>query len=266
MSSGGRRTVVPALIVAGVLADGWLEEMPLVPIPSRFRLPVLDNAAVLELPFDDPAISAAAMYRSISHRHPLINGYSGHFPPHHALLARSLRRGDPTTLRYLAAGRPLVVLVHRAHDGNGQWRGLVESVGGVVQEESGLGPVFVIPPQPSEQPPPSGVVLPSTATPAPGGYAAVDLGREQIVRGLEIDLGSKYEDLAPRSRIDVSVDGNNWTPAWEGWTGGPALAGTLEDPRRAPLRLPLPDVSARYVRIRPAPPWVADAVRVIGVR
>ena len=265
-SPGLSRTFLSALVLTGILVDGWLDTMPLVPLPSRFRMPAVENAVVLELPFDDPAISAAAMYRSINHRQPLINGYSGHFPPHHALLARSLRRGDPTTLRFLAAGRPLVVLVHRAHDGNGHWRGLVESVGGVVQEESGLGPVFVIPPQPSEKQPPAGVILRSTPTAAPAGYAGLDLGGEQVVRGIEIDLGARYEDLAPRSRVEVSLDGTRWTSAWEGWTGGLALAGTLEDPRRAPLRLPLHDVSARYVRIRPAPPWVADASRVIGVR
>jgi hypothetical protein len=258
------RAIVSALIIAGVLADGWLAPMPLVPLPSRFRMPALENAVVLELPFDDPTVSAAAMYRSISHGRPLINGYSGHFPPHHALLARALRRGDPSALRLLAAGRPLVVLVHRAHDAGGHWRGLIESVGGVVQEESGLGPVFVIPPQPQEKPPPSGTILPSTPAPAPGGYAAVDLGSEQTIRGIEFDLGDRYEDVAPRSRVEVSTDGSAWTPAWEGWTGGYALAGTLEDQRRAPLRLPLPDVRARYLRIRPAPPWVAEAIRVLG--
>ena len=260
------RTFLSLLLVAGVLADGWLEPLPLVPVPSRFRLPAVENAAVLELPFDDPTINAAAMYRSMSHRRPLINGYSGHFPPHHALLARALRRGDPTSLRFFAAGRPLVVLVHRAHDQNGRWRELVESVGGAIQEESGLGPVFVVPPQPIEKVPPAGAILPSTPVPAPGGYAAVDLGAEHVIRAIEFDLHERYEDVAPRSRIEVSTDGTTWTPAWEGWTGGLALAGTLEDQIRAPLRIPLPDLSARYLRIRPAPPWVADAIRVIGAR
>jgi hypothetical protein len=260
------RAGLALLVIAGTLADGWLEPMPLVPLPSRFRLPDVQNAVVLELPFDDPLIGAAAMYRSISHRRPLINGYSGHFPPHHALLARALRRGDPTALRFFAAGRPLVVLVHRAHDQNRRWRELVEGVGGVIQEESGLGPVFVIPPHPAVQVPFSGTILPSTPVPAPGGYAAVDLGAQRVVRGIEFDLGERYEDVAPRSRIEVSPDGTTWALAWEGWTGAFALAGTLEDQRRAPLRIPLPDLSARYVRIRPAPPWVADAIRVIGVR
>lgn len=256
------KPAVAGLILLGLLADGWLEPMPLVPLPSRFPLPPVEDALVLELPLDDPAIGVASMYRAISHGRPLVNGYSGHFPPHHGLLATALRRGDPTALRYLAIARPLIVLVHRNHDRDGRWRAFVEGAGGIPHDESGLGPVFVIPPQPREKRPPYGAHLPSRPVPAPGGYAAVDLGAGHTIRGIEIALEGRYEDVAPKSLIETSIDGATWSTAWEGWTGGLALAGTLDDQRRGPLRFVLPDVHARYVRISPAPPWVADAMQI----
>jgi hypothetical protein len=260
------RAIVTAVILAGVFADGWLETMPLAPVPSRFLVPAVEDALVLELPLDDPDIGIAAMYRAISHRRPLVNGYSGHFPPHFWLLARALRRGDPTTLKYLAAGRPLVVLVHRRYDADGRWRAFVESAGGIPQDESGLGPVFVVPPQPRERRPPAGDRLQTSAVPAPGGYTAVDLGAQHVVRLIEIELEARYEDVAPESLVEISDDGHAWTPAWEGWTGGLALAGTLEDPQKAPLRITLPDVRTRYIRISPAAPWIAEAMKVFSAR
>jgi hypothetical protein len=99
---------------------------------------------VLELPADDPAINTAAMYRAMEHRRPLVNGYSGHTPRHYDLLSQALRRGDPGILTDLGRGRPLVVVVHGSADEDDQWRGLVEKAGGVLIEESELGPVFII--------------------------------------------------------------------------------------------------------------------------
>jgi hypothetical protein len=247
-----RRFSVPAaaLIIVGLLADGWLETMPLVPLPSRFPLPPARDAIVLELPLDDPDVGVSAMYRAISHGRPLVNGYSGHFPPHHGLLATALRRGDPTALL----------------DPEGEWRSFVQEAGGQPQDESGLGPVFVVPPQPREKQPPPGPRLASKPHPQGAGYAAVDLESAQIVRSIELDLTWRYDDVATRSLIETSLDGETWTRAWEGWTGGLAVAGTLEDQRRAPLRFTLPDVRARYLRISPAPPWVAEALRIFAAR
>ena len=47
---------------------------------------MLQNAVVLELPADDSGVNIAAMYRAIQHGRPLVNGYSGHTPPHYGLL------------------------------------------------------------------------------------------------------------------------------------------------------------------------------------
>ena len=49
---------------------------------------------MIELPVDDTDVSVHAMYRSMFHRRPLVNGYSGYIPPHYRILALSLWRGD----------------------------------------------------------------------------------------------------------------------------------------------------------------------------
>ena len=74
----------------------------------------------------------------------------------------------------------------------------------------------------------------------------------------------RYEDLAERIRIETSEDGNTWTESWLGWTGGLAVEGTLEDPLLAPIRIPLPAIHARYVRIYPASAWMRKEVTIHG--
>ena len=65
-------------------------------------LPDVRDPAIVELPMDNIYVSVAAMYRSMSHRQPLINGYSGHFPPHYNVLTLSLAGGDTSALLALA--------------------------------------------------------------------------------------------------------------------------------------------------------------------
>jgi hypothetical protein len=256
----GRRPVrvaAGAMILVGLFVDTWTEPLPMSAPPQRALAEVPAGALVLELPADDERVNVAAMYRSISHRRPLVNGYSGHTPPHYALLTRALRRDDPTILTSLARGRPLVVIVHRKEDPERAWRTFVEGAGGVLREESGVGPVYVIPPQPSARTPPLGSELAVTPIEDKAGYAAVDLGSERTVRAITIALRWRYAQIGARLTVETSLDGVNWSTTWEDWTGAAALAGALEDQRLTPMRIYLDDVRARYIRVTPAPPWVA---------
>ena len=94
----------------------------------------------------------------------------------------------------------------------------------------------------------------------------LDTGATHVISAIEFPLRNRYEDLAPRIRIEVSDDGVEWRERWFGWTGWLAMAATLEDPRHAPVRMPLTPTAARYVRIHPAPDWLRDEVRVLAVR
>ena len=40
----------------------------------------------------------AAVYRSLEHHHPVVNGYSGYAPPHYEILRIGLRLGDTSLL------------------------------------------------------------------------------------------------------------------------------------------------------------------------
>lgn len=259
-----RQAVAIIVVAAGLFVDGWIDEMPLAPPPQRVLTRTPDDAVVIELPTDEPAANVAAMYRAMAHGRPLVNGYSGHTPRHFDLLTRAMQKGDPSILTHFTRGHSLVVVVHRNLDPQGKWRELAELAGGVLQEESGVGPVFVIPRRPAERTPPLGNRLPGTPVDSPAGYAAIDLGVPQTVRALTINLRGRYARVGPRMTVETSNDGQAWTPVWEGWTGEAALTGGLQDQRAVPMTIHLPDVGARYIRVSPVPLWVAREMTALS--
>ena len=51
---------------------------------------------------------------------------------------------------------------------------------------------------------------------------------------------------------------------WIGWTGEFALDAALLDPAIAPIRIPVPPVRTRYLRVYPAESWIRDELKIIG--
>ena len=260
-----RRTAL-AVVLAGLFVDGWIDPMPLAAPPQRVMLDAPADAVVLELPAGEPAVNVSAMFRAIGHGRPLVNGYSGHTPRHFDLLATYLMRGDPSILTHYARGRTLAVIVHRDRDRDGELRALATSAGGVLTEETGVGPVFLVPPQPRERHAALGPPIAAAPRETVPGSAAVDLGCEVVVRAITINLRWRYAEVGPRMTVETSTDGTRWTTAWDGWVGAPALAGALIDQQVVPLTLYLPDVSARYLRVSPAPRWVARELTAFAPR
>ncbi len=91
-----------------------------------------------------------------------------------------------------------------------------------------------------------------------------DVGAPRQLSGVAFPLRRRYEDLAPRIRVDTSEDGQTWQESWVGWTGGMAVEATLADPHLAPMRIPLAGVRARYVRVYPASAWMKAELVVQG--
>ena len=93
-----RRFVAP-LLMAGILADGWIAHLPL-PTTPDFWPPPKDAgfSAVLELPLGDTFGDIAAMYRAIGHSIPVANGNSGFAPAHYFTLRTALDEYDLTVL------------------------------------------------------------------------------------------------------------------------------------------------------------------------
>jgi hypothetical protein len=260
----GPRAAVGALIVAGLVADGWMRPMPLFPHPSRFPLPDAPNTAVVELPTDDPFVSVSAMYRSMDHRRPLVSGYSGHVPPHYSILSTALRREDASPLRELARGRSLVIVVDDRRDSGGDFRRLVRGLPGVEQHQvTGAGEVYLLPPTPQERAAARGVFWSARIEELARGRR-IDLGAVRTIRTIEFSMRDRYVSLHTRMAFEASIDGANWSTVWEDWTGGPAVAAALRDAREAPVRITLPDVAARYLRFGPAPEWLWREIRVYG--
>jgi hypothetical protein len=85
-----------------------------------------------------------------------------------------------------------------------------------------------------------------------------------VIRTIGFTMWHRHLELAPRVTFETSADGVTWTKAWEDWTGAPVFAAVLRDARAAPVRIALPDVSARYVRFGPAPEWLWEEIRFYG--
>jgi hypothetical protein len=77
------------------------------------RLP--PDAVLVELPLGQPDYDLRAMYYSLAHWRPLINGYSGFFPPHYFQLqfaVNELPRHPDTSLEVLLASGATHAIVH----------------------------------------------------------------------------------------------------------------------------------------------------------
>jgi hypothetical protein len=259
------RALFIVVVASGLMADGWLEPMPLVTPPGRQALAAVPaDAAILELPPDEKIVNLTAMYRAFFHGRPLVNGYSGYFPPHFTILMQAVRRGDASPILELARRRPLAIIVNDRFDASGEFRNMVEALPGVTYSSSGnAGAMYVLPAQPRDRVASTGEALPATITTLPRAHVLLDLGQARIVRTIAFALRAYYPDV-PRIAIETSPDGRSWRTTWEDWIGGRALAGALEDPRLVPIRIPLPDVQTRYLRVHPAPDWMIRELRVLG--
>ena len=259
------RALAGAVVIAGLVVDGLTRPVPVVPPPGKVILPGSPQAAVIELPLDDTDISVEAMYRSMFHHQPLVNGYSGHFPPHYKVLSLSLWRGDSSALFYLARRRPLAIIVNDRLDNGRSFKQMIEAVPGVQSPgASGAGTIFVLPAQAAPREPPIGPPLQASVRDAGRYLLEFDVGSSRLLSAVAFPLRRRYEDLAPQIRVDTSDDGQTWKESWRGWTGGMAVEATLADPILAPMRLPLAGVRARYVRVYPASEWMKAELVVHG--
>ena len=253
------------IVVAGLIADGMMERVPLVAPPARFAMEDNDGSTVFEIPAHDPLVNAAAMYRQISHQRPLINGYTGHTPPHYDVLTFALARSDTSILAALARHQPLTIVVNDRADANRGFRKLIETMPGArLETVSAVGSVFRLPKQPPRQFVAAGKRLDAQLAEPGDQRLVVDLGRIQAVAAIQFNMGGRLRDLGERILIEASDEGTAWRQVWLGWTGEFAFEATLRDPALVPVQIPLHDARSRYLRIYPAPSWLKDELKVLG--
>jgi hypothetical protein len=267
LRSGGRlRTAVATIAVAAIGLEGLPERLPMFMPPQKLMLAdAPPEAAVVEIPPDDGDVRAASMYRAIFHERPLVNGYSGYTPYHHAVLSLSLRRRDTSVLRYLARERPLVIVVSRIADRSGRFRRMVEAMSDAsLLNSSGAGPIYLLPRQPQPPVTPPASPLPCRALGIDARRLRMDCGEPRPLTAIEFAVRGRYREVDERMLIEASDDGEQWREVWLGWTGEFVLDAVLRDFRLVPVRIPLPVTRARYLRIYPAREWMPGEVKVLG--
>jgi hypothetical protein len=272
----GWRAALVVLLSCGVLADGWLREMPMATPPQHW--PEVEAAhvdrAILELPLG-PEWDAAATFRAVRHRRRVVNGVSGYDPPHYGLLQRGLNAHDPAVLQALATLGPIDVIVDGSQDAGGGFERYVSAIPGVERIASdGTRTAYRLP-SASEVAPSGSRELAITALRSSGNEAetrlaldndpasswrlvpqtaaswiVADLGREQPVAGVIHSLGTANDGYPRRLAIDLSTDGLTWNTVWEGAGAGPTLLAVMRTPLEGAIRLLFEPRPARFVRLR----------------
>ncbi len=251
------RRAFAVAVFAGLAGDVAISGMPLGAPPPRLNV-YEPGARVLALPFEDGRVSVAAMYQSMAHRMPVVNGYSGYIPPHANVIEWALHRGDPTVLTELRRGHPLYVLVMPSENQEA-WTTFMDArpdaqmLGG-----QGGGRLYRMPAAPYDREPRAGVPVDHASLTADPGWLTADLHRAQMVRGLELRTYGALHPLPDELIVQLSSDAATWTTVFDDRPGGRALAGALAEPRVIPIRIDLGDLVARYVRLDA--PAFADCV------
>ena len=125
---GTRRLAATVLVSLAVLADGWVTDLPLCRAPETWAV---ESCGVSTGNRERRGVDRIAAWRSLSrcgghvsrhvHGRPLVNGYSGYFPPHYAALRFGLGVRDEDVLAQLASHGVTDVVVDSARDGDGAW-------------------------------------------------------------------------------------------------------------------------------------------------
>jgi hypothetical protein len=291
----GRWRLAGAVAVSlAALSDGWVANFPLAKAPPIWKVetcgtpnaahqPDPAGAAILELPLGNPSRDAAAMYRGMTHGRPVVNGYSGYFPPHYAALRFGLGLHDDDVLTQLASFGMTDLVVDSANDADGVWKQYVTGHPGtqIVCSQEGR-TLYRLRPSAAAGKLPAAErssnvepLLPIAALHAnvnegdekfmvDGNRTTrwqsgpqsdrtvvdIDLGAERSVQKVQLLLGPFIEDFPRRLSIEALGPGAAWVPLYKGGSAGRAFIGAFESPREVPLTFDFPPVTTRYIRLR----------------
>jgi hypothetical protein len=264
-------------VACGVLVDSAIGEMPLRPLPLRLAslesLP--GRAPVVELPMGFSGDDLAAMYRGMYHQRPVLNGYSGFFPPSYDVMRLGFALRDPRMFDVLTARSPMIIVVDTARDPEGQWAKQVAERPGATLERveagrkvfslaAGSWPEEVIVPRLPIQSVTANINAERMPLVLDGNLdtcwdsgaqlgaenVTIDLGSTRTVDGVTMTLGSHPLDFPRTLVIESSEDGLTWTARWQGSPAAVALAAAIRHPKEMPLFFELPKVAARMLRLR----------------
>jgi hypothetical protein len=235
------------------------------------------------------------MYRAAAVQRPVLNGYSGYFPPQHQILVQALAMRDLSVLNGPSAAGPLEILLDRRDDRGGQLARRLARTRAVLLSSDARWSLYSLP-QLSTTNPVSSLasgraieVRPVAARASinddladavadgrvetrwytdvqrPGHALTLDLGRPVRVGAVRLVQGDRALEYPRVLTVERSLDGLAWFRMWEGPASAFAWRAALEAPLRMPLTLPLDGCQTRYLRLgvaveSPRQPWsVAEA-------
>jgi hypothetical protein len=290
------RRLLAVVVLIGIAADGWIKPIALAALPDAWAPSRADGfAAVLELPLGDVFDDTAAMYRAMTHRHPLVNGASGFEPTHYFTLRTALAEHDPSTFDGFPSGQRLLIVVDKAKDADRGWRGFLGSLPRVrpIADEDRWA-FFSVEPQPvasvcagtsirivalSTNDAPADLAALTDRNPTtwwetshvqrPGDELILDLGTTAQPCAVTISVGEFRVSYPRQLSVETSVTGHEWTRVALERAAALTLRGALRDPKNVPLVIPLAASSGRFVRLRidephPTIPWVVTDVTVMA--
>jgi hypothetical protein len=272
LSPRTRRMLAAAAVVI-VLIESW----PRVPLaipaePIAALTAVGGKAPVLELPAGITERDADAVYRSLSHGHPVINGYSGYSPLHYDVLNAALQAGDRGVIGALARDQEIIVALDRQTEFP-RWFEVV-GLRPVIADAGGYR-IYRVPKGPGP-PPPFGPALHvqsitadlrgdavalmqdgdlrtawSTGRPQTGGETLViDLGQAADLSAVRLSLGPFTMSFPRGLSVECSADRERWSSCWSGSAAALAVRAMLDDPTAGPLTIRLSAQGVRYVLLR----------------
>jgi hypothetical protein len=296
---GSRRRALSMALMAGIIADAWMRELPLPALPDSWPAARAHGfAAVLELPIGGTFADLAATYRVTGHGHPIVNGNSGFEPPHYFTVRTAFEERDPTALDGLPGPGPLLIVIGRRDDPDGGLATFLSAnprVSPLAHDEQWM--YFAAAPTPAPPPICSGDRLPIVAAISNGEPIDVSViaddnpdtwwtapRPQRVGDSLVLDFGAPARPCAvflsmgqfgrsyPRKLIvDTSQDGVEWKAVAARRTAGLTMRAALDDPRRVTIPVPLESSSGRFLRLRldeshETVPWTATDVAVRSAR
>jgi hypothetical protein len=235
--------------------------------PGRVRL--------LELPAGSVETDTAALFRSMRHRLPLVNGYSGYAPAHYGLLQMGLAAGDERVLDPFARDGDLLVAINRAdaepwttivarhpratHVGDdSRWRLYRIRQASALDRASEGTRLQIAGVETSHNPERIGRLQdgdPNTSwntgrRQTGDEQLTIDLGRDHDVESVRLQLGAQYPEFPRRLVVDCASERGEWQTCWNGSAAALAVAGALVDARNVEMTVHLDRANVRRIRLR----------------
>jgi hypothetical protein len=268
-------TAILAVATAGFLLDGWATMPTGQPLPPPPDPGVLRGGVALTLPLgDNRDIDIAAQFAAVTGGYVSVNGFSGYESSHYDRLRQASRRADSIIFApYRARGVLNVIVAERASS----LVRLVEEQPGTTHVATAGGWRQYRMPQRGRVPrsEPAGTRLKIAAVTAscsedmlpfvndgdpstrwhcgpqrPEQQLTIDLGATTSIGAVVPALGRFPTDYPRHLRIETSVDGREWAPAWDDGVIAEVIEAEFHNQAENRLVLPFASRPARYVRLR----------------